>query len=117
MKARILVADDDKSMLGLYDRIFAATGYAIAKAESFSEAVRLMEETAFDLLITDFSFPDGIGTDLARLFSERRGKRGCLLVTGSVSPSDKLRLKDVNRLIEKPFKVEEFMTAVSEALA
>ncbi len=116
MKARILVADDDRSMLGLYDRIFSVTDYAVFKAESFAEASRLLQETAFDLLITDFKFHDGLGTELARLFGEMREGSRCLLVTGSVTASDDISLKGIHRLIEKPFKVEEFMNAVSEAL-
>ena len=116
MAAKILVADDDKSMLGLYDRIFSVTDYSVCKAESFAEASRLIREGGFDLLITDFKFYDGLGTDLARLFCELGGGK-CLLVTGSSPSTASISLADVHRLIEKPFKVEDFMKSVSEALA
>ena len=72
MPAKILVADDDRSMLNLYAKIFSGTEYSVTPAASFAEAASLLEKGEFDLLITDFMFPDGVGTELIRLFNEAK---------------------------------------------
>lgn len=117
MSMKILVADDDKAMLGLYDRIFSATDYSVAKAGSFAEASKLIHEDSFDLLITDFMFPDGLGTELADIFRKVRSDAKCLLITGSPSAGHDLRCSSVDCLLEKPFKIEDFLEAVSKTLS
>jgi len=76
MPKSILVADDDKAMLGIYTRIFSGTDYLVSKAASFAEAAALINARSFDLLITDLQFPDGVGTDLIRLFEEKKKTPG-----------------------------------------
>lgn len=117
MSAKILVADDDKSMLGLYARIFSGTDYAVSAAETFAEAREMLRSRDFDLLITDLEFPDGVGTDLIRFFNEAKMGARSLLVTGSTTEINSLRSCGAADCIEKPFKVERFMEAVSRALA
>ena len=117
MPANILVADDDRSMLGLYTRIFTGTDYSISEAETFTDALELLRSRDFDLLITDLVFPDGVGTDLIRAFSEAKAGAKSLLVTGSTAEIDSLKGCGAEACIEKPFKVERFMEVVSRALA
>lgn len=117
MPVNILVADDDKAMLNLYSRIFAGTAYTIATAETFAEASALLREKTFDLLITDFMFPDGLGTELIRIFNEGKENARSLLVTGTPYARETLAYEGVRGYIEKPFKVDQFIEAVNKALS
>lgn len=116
MPKNILVADDDKAMISLYSRLFSGTDYCVSSALSFAEAARLLREKAYDLLITDFMFPDGVGTELIRIYSES-GRGKCLMVTGSPCAKDQLYCGCAYAYIEKPFKVRDLMNAVEKALA
>ena len=116
MPASILVADDDKVMLNLYSRIFSGKDYSIVMASSFSEAADLIKNNSYDLLVTDLMFPDGIGTELVKLFEKKRAGARSLVVTGS-APADRSLLKSgATAVFEKPFKVESFMAAVENAV-
>lgn len=117
MPKKILVADDDKAMLNLYARLFSQTDFSVSSALTFAEASRLLREGDYDLLITDFMFPDGIGTDLIRLFNECRRAGKCLMVSGTPTAKERLDCGCEYVYLEKPFKVEELMTAVQKALA
>jgi len=117
MPAKILVADDDRSMLNLYAKIFSGTDYSVTPAASFTEAARLLKDGEFDLLVTDFMFPDGVGTELIRIYNEAKEDARSLLVTGSPSADAHIPCEGVSCYIEKPFKVEQFLEAVSKALA
>lgn len=117
MPIKILAADDDKAILRIYSRIFSGTGYALTKAETFGEASNLLRRNEYDLLVTDLMFPDGVGTELIKLFNKKKADARTLLVTGSVNAREMLAKEGVNDYIEKPFKVESFMEAVNKVLA
>ncbi|MDO8803493.1 MAG: response regulator [Elusimicrobiota bacterium] len=116
MPVSILVADDEKAMLRLYLRIFAGSGYSISTAGTFAEAAALLRKNSYDLLITDFIFPDGVGTELIKIFNEVKAGSRSLLVTGTPYAREKLAKQGVHRYIEKPFKMELLLDAVSKAL-
>ncbi len=113
MPESILIADDDKAMLNLYTRIFSGRGYVFTLAASFSEAAGLIKNNDYDLLVTDLMFPDGIGTELMKLFEGKKAGAKSLLVTGYAPIAD---LPGTAQCFEKPFKVETFMAAVEKAL-
>lgn len=116
MPVNILVADDEKAMLRLYLRIFAGTGYSITTAGTFAEASDLLRRNNYDLLITDFLFPDGVGTELIKFFNERKADARSLIVTGTPQAKEKLAQQGVHDYIEKPFKMEKLLAAVNRAL-
>lgn len=114
---KILVADDEKAMLGLYSRIFAGREYELTMASNFAEAASLIGSGEYDLLVTDLTFPDGLGTELVKLFREKQRSARTLLVTGT-APLDSQLVKGAGSVcFEKPFKVDAFLSAVERALA
>jgi len=116
MPAKILVADDDDAMLKLYRRIFAGLDYSVTMAASVTEASGLISSNNYDLLITDFDFSDGKGTELISLFRKKKAGAKSFLVTGSSSGDNKPRYDGLAGYFEKPFNVHQFITAVHEAL-
>lgn len=114
MPCKILVADDDKAMLGVYTRIFSQTDYAISLAASFAEAAKLIISNHYDLLITDLMLEDGLGTDLIKLFEKKQAGGKSLLVTGSLHEVALEQLPEM--YFEKPFRADVLMAAVDMAL-
>ncbi len=116
MPVNILVADDDKSILRLYSRIFSGEGYALTKAETFAEASRLLLANDYDLLITDLMFPDGVGTELIKIFNRSKADARSLLVTGTPQAREMLDHGGVD-YVAKPFKVAQFLERVNKILS
>ncbi|MCX7976386.1 MAG: response regulator, partial [Bellilinea sp.] len=54
---KILVVDDDPAILRLCQRILERHGFAVNTAVNAREALRLAEQSAYDLLITDIRMP------------------------------------------------------------
>lgn len=117
MPANILFVDDDRSMLNLYTRIFSGTDYSVSMAASVGEAAALIRENDYDLLVTDFMFPDGLGTELIKQFEGKKGAGRSVLVTGSVAAPPRERVPGLAGYFSKPFRVKEFVEAVSKALS
>ena len=115
MSVNILVADDDPAMLHLYTLVFSGTDYSISMASSFAEAEKLIGANSYDLLVADLMLGDGLGTELIALFEKKRCGAKSLLVSGSVAELDLEPLPET--YIEKPFRVEVFLSAVAKALS
>lgn len=116
MPRTILIADDEPSMQKLYVRMFSGTEYVITLAASVGEARNFIEANHYDLLITDLMFPDGLGTELVKLFQKKRTGAKSLLVTGFRPPEIELRGAGICECFDKPLKLEPFMSAVRNAL-
>ncbi len=117
VKKRILVVDDDDSMLNLYQRVFTDSGYDIDFADTISAALGLLGKSDYDLMVTDYMFPDGLGTDLIRDFEEKYGGKKCMLVSGSTTAPDPGKYPSLVAFYGKPFPIKMFLEAVARALA
>lgn len=116
MAKKILAADDQKSMLNLYSRIFSGEGYSVDTAKSFEEASGLIEAHDYDLLVTDLIFPDGLGTELIRLFEKKSAGAKGLLVTGASGAEEIIRNYGITGYLSKPFRIEHLLFVVTRAL-
>ena len=116
MPRKILIADDEKSILKLYTRIFTGKEYSLTTAESFAEASGLIEANHYDLLVTDLLFADGLGTGLIKLFEEKYEGAKSMLVTGAHNAEELLADSGITQYYPKPFDVRCFMAGVTKAL-
>jgi CheY-like chemotaxis protein len=64
MPKRILVVDDEQIALGAFERALQLRGYNVSTALSSAAALRLCEESSFDLVILDFIMPRMNGVEL-----------------------------------------------------
>ena len=92
-KKRILVVDDDTSILRGFRALLEKAGYIVETAETGKEALRHLKSAKFDLCLVDVKLPDMDGTEL--LFEMKRIlKQLKLLSLGSL-----LRRLGLKRLI------------------
>src|SRR5258705_11561478 len=65
-KTRVLIIDDDQSMLELAEFHLQAQGYESARAETGEQGLKLVEGGRFDVILTDLQLPDLGGGDVGR---------------------------------------------------
>ena len=58
MEARILIADDEKTILDMLSDFMESIGYQVDLAGSVDSALALMATNAYDILLTDKNMPD-----------------------------------------------------------
>lgn len=63
-KKRILVVEDEKNLCLLYQEELAKEGYEVVTANTAAEALALIKEQNFDLVITDIRMPAKNGIEL-----------------------------------------------------
>lgn len=113
--ARVLVVEDNASLLDLACAILSDGGYGVAGAGTFVEAVNLLQQGGFDLVLSDVSLAGGgSGCDIVRWIRANSPGTAVVLMSGLSRPED----ADMAAVpfVAKPFHGAELLEAVSRSL-
>src|SRR6266852_8363730 len=113
----ILVVDDEAPMRKLLSSNLKASGYAVHTAADGTEAMKLIEEQTFDLLLLDINMPGPNGIQV--LQAVRRGMElPVLILSGRGRERDKVEALDLGAddYLTKPFGVAELLARVKALL-
>jgi putative two-component system response regulator len=115
---RILVVDDEVNICRLLERYLARFGHEVQTAGTVSEAVGLLAETSFDLVLTDLRLPGLSGLDLlVEVKSRSPGTRMILMSAhADVTAAAAAINRGIDQLIIKPFELEDLRAKVSDSL-
>jgi DNA-binding response OmpR family regulator len=116
---RILLVDDESGILQTLRIILTADGYVVETAWSSKEALGIVKNERFDLVVTDFNMPGMKGDELALHIKEHWPGTPVVMLSGS---AEILRdcgreLSGVDILIDKPFNTTEFRREIVRLLA
>ena len=115
---KILAVDDSVNALELIKRHLQPAGYSVITAESAEVAVRLLKQTAIDLVITDLKMPSVSGLDLIRHIRTHYREPAVLMITGypSIGSAVEAVRLGAEDYLPKPFTKKELLEAVQSAL-
>jgi diguanylate cyclase (GGDEF)-like protein len=104
-RSRVLVVDDDLSTRTVCKIALEEAGFDVQVAEGVRAALALIDETAFDAILTDKNMPDGSGLDLLQTLRDRGTDTATLLMTAfsDVASAVKAMELEVSDYLEKPF--------------
>lgn len=116
--ASILVVDDELSMREFLKILLEKEGHTSVTASNSEEALSLLKNKVFDLIISDIKMPDMGGLALLEKIKEKDSETPIVLITAYASPEDAvLAMKNgAYDYITKPFKVDEITNIVKSAL-
>jgi DNA-binding NtrC family response regulator len=117
-KPRLLVVDDVPDILEALQRKLTARGYAVFTAPGAAEAIRLLGETAVDIVITDMKMPRVSGLELIRYVRENLPDTEVMMITGYASVPDAVEAvkTGAEEYLPKPFTDAELFAAVGRTL-
>jgi diguanylate cyclase (GGDEF)-like protein len=119
-RPRLLVVDDDASLRGLAEVIFA-DDYDVIVAGTGGEAAAIVSKERFDLILLDMRLPDMPGTDIVRHMraDPSSSRTPIIIMTGDQDVSTELEtLKlGVDDFVHKPFDPQILLTRVENAIA
>jgi DNA-binding response OmpR family regulator len=69
--SRILVVDDERDTLGLIELTLQTAGYLVSTAISGEQALSILENDSFDLLLLDVMMPDMTGFQIIESLREK----------------------------------------------
>jgi len=85
MSHRILVVDDDPASCELMEAVLSRLGHSATSATSGPQALELLEEGEFDVVLTDVAMAEMDGIELCRRVAEARPGLPVVVVTGQGS--------------------------------
>ena len=118
MVPKILVVDDEENLLRLFQRVLGKEGYEVRTAGSGTEALRLLQQEDFDLIISDLVMPILGGLELMQAVKEDHPDLPFVLITafGSIGSAVEAIKAGAFDYLTKPFHKEEILTIVRKAL-
>ena len=114
----VLVVDDDESLRRITQMQLEEAGYAAVTAANGDEALRMIEEDAPALVITDLKMPGISGIELLRKVREQYPQTAVVLVTafGTVQTAVAAMKAGAYDYITKPIDYEELLLVVHRAV-
>lgn len=119
MSERILVLEDDTNLRAELQEVLEDEGYQVEAVGQGEEAVRRILGGPFDLLVADVRMEGIDGLEAVARMRSSEASVPVLVITGYASEADSIRAirLGVGDYLRKPFRLEEFRTAVQSLLA
>ncbi|MEM4262909.1 MAG: sigma-54 dependent transcriptional regulator [Thermoplasmata archaeon] len=114
----ILVIDDDLRMRQLIAESLAREGYDVSLTGDSREALLMLKEKAYDIVITDLKMPHVDGLDVLSYAKEAKPETLVIMVTahGTVESAIEAIRKGAYDYIQKPFDPDQLSLLVGRAL-
>ncbi|MFQ6101062.1 MAG: response regulator transcription factor [Anaerolineae bacterium] len=117
-EARLLIVDDEPSLrAGLRD-LLSAMGYHVEEAASGHEALELLENAPYDLMVLDIRMPGMSGVEVMHRARRMYPDLSIVVLTAHASVESAIAAvkSDAADYILKPFDVEDLTTTIARAL-
>jgi hypothetical protein len=113
---RILLVEDEEAVRFAIARLLQRLGFAVTMTTNGSEALTLVEQQTFDLVLTDAVMPGMSGADLVSHLRVARRELRVILMSGYTP--DALRIDegpDAPQRLRKPFTTPDLSRALKRA--
>ena len=119
MPNRILVVDDEPNMLRLLKTILMdKTGYEVTTTNNPLEVSKLLQESHYELVVTDLKMPLVDGIDLIGIVKNLDATMPIIVITayGTIETAEEAIQKGAYDFITKPFRKETILITIKRAL-
>ena len=117
-KYSILLVDDDREFAKAMKRMFEKSGFGITLAFDGGEALKLLSNDAFDLIISDLRMPNVDGAELMEELSRQKVEIPIVFLTayGEVESYMDVMNLGAFEYLHKPVRKKEILGVVEKAL-
>ncbi len=113
----ILIVDDERSMRDFLKILLLKEGYQVETAPDGWQALKLIQKTVFNLVITDIRMDGMTGLELLGSIKEKKPSLPVVMITAFASPDDAVFAMKNGAFdyISKPFNVDEIKSVILSA--
>ncbi len=107
--AKILIADDDKSITNGLSAILGDDGYAVEVANDGQRALERLEADQFGVILADLTMPKVDGLALLKTLQQKQIPTECIIITGQATVDSAVQAmrEGAYDYIEKPLNTEK----------
>lgn len=115
---KILVVDDEKITRQNLEHVFKKDGYHVNTASNGADALIFLEESAFDVIVTDLKMGKVDGMTVLGKAKEIDPSTEVIIITGyaTVATAIEAMKKGSHHYLTKPLKLEEIRSTIQKAL-
>ena len=111
----ILVVEDDDDLREAISAMLAESGFRVETAATALEAIAMIDERPFDMMVADIRLPGGLdGLQMAQHVRERHPALKCLFISGKRDPI--VCDPALDDFVAKPFRSFELLGCVWKVL-
>lgn len=113
----ILIVDDDRSMLKMLGSFFLKTGYEVVQQHDGKQALGMLAEEQFDVVITDLMLGGVSGFDILKKTKQSAPHTEVIVITGhsSIDTAVRAMREGAFDYITKPIGLEEISIVIEKA--
>jgi DNA-binding NtrC family response regulator len=117
MSEKVLIVDDEKDFLETIAERLGLRGMDVSTATSAEDALQMVEEGAYDVVIMDFMMPALDGFKALKLLKQKQPEIQIILLTGNVPGKTHIEAKKLGALdvIEKPPDLKSLIQKIQQA--
>ena len=117
-KVPVLVLDDDPLVLRSLSEYLRVEGYDVSPAETLRQAMALLDERSFSVVMSDVRLPEGSGFDLLKHVKALNLSAAVIMLTGYGTIEDAVKAIKMGAFdyVTKPIADEEVRLAIERAL-
>jgi len=117
-KTKILIVDDEQIALRNLEHVMEKEGYTVVGTQKGQNALKLIEEQWFDVVLTDLKMEKVDGMQILKKCKELYPDTEVIMITGYATIQSAIQAikKGAYDYIAKPFKLDEVRKVVKEAI-
>ena len=115
---KILIAEDDRELRQLFEHVLQKNGYLVTGVSNGREALQALDESYYDLIISDIMMPEMDGYALAQSLREAGHHLPIMMITAKTNFDDMRQgfLSGTDDYMIKPVNVNEMVLRVGALL-
>jgi DNA-binding NtrC family response regulator len=116
--SQILVIDDERNNREALTLLLQSAGYDVCSAASGEEALTILQQTPFEIIITDLFLPGVSGIDILKQVKNDSPYTNVIVITGQASAETAVEAMKSGAFdyITKPFNFEKLKVQISKAM-
>ncbi len=115
---KILVVDDEINFTKALEIFLTKAGYTVHVANSGQEAIDLIHEYRYDLVLLDLNMPGIDGIKVAEALKAMRQVEDVIVITGHKEEyEEKLKALNIQNIMEKPIGRNELLEKIQSIIA
>ncbi len=114
---KLLVVDDEQEMCNILQEYFTDSGFDVVTVNNAEQAIKQLDASEFDCLLTDMRMPGIGGMGLLKQLRDRKMNVPVVMMTafGTVDSAVEAMKSGAFHFVKKPFKLNELKTIVEQA--
>jgi DNA-binding NtrC family response regulator len=117
-KNRILVVDDEEALRTVLSTELSSEGYEVSAAADGNEAIDLVKENNYDLVLLDIKMPNVDGFEVLKFVKGTKPDIKVIMLTGFADLKNAIESKRLGAedFVSKPYDLVDLLTTIERVL-